>query len=147
MSQETDPLGIHVPLPMNQRPSVAEDGTPVMELEDPSQQIPLWAFNQMDRAVKLELFADGVPKQTVILPPKAYQQVLIMTCLPEFHNMAGNPMVAWFERTGCVRIKARFSLPEDPENSAEAQVIYKFVPVGQEVSWMTKFGNLTERQQ
>lgn len=131
---------------MNQRPSVAEDGTLVMELEDPSQQIPLWAFNQMDRAVRLELFADGTPKQTVILPPGAHQQVLIMTCLPEFRGMAENEIVAWFERTGAVRIKAVFSLPDDPSNTAEAEVIYKFVPVGEEVSWMTAFRDMTERE-
>ena len=107
-------------VPYFSRPVEGEAG--LMELVDPTQQMPLWLYNFLSVEVKAQIWVDDVEKQTLTLGPyqdepkalgssESFYQAhgLILTCLPEFQNLASQPVVAWFPRDATIAVKVEFS--------------------------------------
>lgn len=104
-------------IPFFSRPT-SEPG--LFELVDPSQQMHLWIFNFSSHSFTVRLWADGVEKQSYTLGPGTKEarvigcdgssqiQALILTCLPEFQNLADNPIVVILTGETAKEIKAEF---------------------------------------
>ena len=122
----------------------------VMELIDPSQQVPLWIFNFSDYSVKVKLFADGRAKQGYTLGPhddnaestggdgSSQISALILVCRPEFENMSDNPMVVFFRPNQVRTIKAECEVvPSGPRVALKLR--YYFATPENATPWTQAF--------
>lgn len=124
----------------------SEEGALVSEfvLTDPTQQMPLYVFNQSEFQVGLKLFANGIEKESFELSPHSEQHALIITCLAEFKNMADNEIVVWIERTQPVTIKTEIYFQNQLQGSYDT--IFRFAEVGKEVSWIEAFERSVKKE-
>lgn len=140
---------VGITVPMFSKP--VEGG---FQLCDPSQQMPLLAFNFSPFEVECRLWADGVEKQSYTLgvhDPNAKSMgadgdsqinALIFisgTANPQFAGMGNQPMVVVFHESDWVEIKAQFTVKRTGQ-AIELLAKFRFAPPGQEVNYIEVLG-------